>query len=77
ARAYKKTRGRSVGEEIRRLQVRGAQAAVAQGEHSFAEIAVDCGFYDQSHMNRVFREFTGVTPGQYRDLVRGAARRGW
>jgi AraC-like DNA-binding protein len=29
-----------------------------------AEIAQDCGYYDQSHMNRDFRELGGVSPGE-------------
>ena len=31
----------------------------------FAEIAQDCGYYDQAHMNRDFREFAGISPGSY------------
>lgn len=30
-----------------------------------ADIAVECGFTDQSHLNRVFRSLVGTTPGQY------------
>lgn len=31
-------------------------------------VAINCGFSDQSHMNRVFRKFLDVTPAEYRRL---------
>lgn len=31
-----------------------------------AEIALEHGFYDQSHLNRSFKQVFGITPGQYR-----------
>jgi AraC-like DNA-binding protein len=29
-------------------------------------MALDFGFYDQSHFTRVFRQLTGTTPGMFR-----------
>jgi methylphosphotriester-DNA--protein-cysteine methyltransferase len=31
----------------------------------WADIAVDAGYYDQSHFVRDFRQFTGLNPSQY------------
>lgn len=33
-----------------------------------AQAAAETGFYDQSHLNKVFRAETGLTPGEYLEL---------
>jgi AraC-like DNA-binding protein len=41
---------------------RAASELVRPDGRSLAEIALDCGYYDQAHLNRDFREFAGRTP---------------
>lgn len=48
----------------RALRVRAAQRLLRDGWPP-AAAAAECGFCDQSHLNRVFKSATGVTPGQY------------
>jgi AraC-like DNA-binding protein len=33
---------------------------------TLTKIAYQCGYYDQAHFNREFKEYTGLTPGTYR-----------
>jgi AraC-like DNA-binding protein len=48
---------------ILRFQRAAALMARADGP-SLCEIALGCGYYDQAHLNRDFREFAGRTPSE-------------
>jgi AraC family transcriptional regulator len=61
--------GCSVGEYLRRERLRAAHRKLADLRLSWTEIAIDCGFTDQSHFTRTFKRFTGMTPGAYRTLL--------
>lgn len=39
------------------------------GQVRMEELAMDCGYYDQSHMMKDFRTFTGITPEVYRKIM--------
>jgi AraC-like DNA-binding protein len=46
------------------MRVREAQRRVRSGA-PLAQVALDCGFYDQAHLTRTFRAIVGVPPGAY------------
>jgi AraC-like DNA-binding protein len=42
-----------------------SRALMARPEPPLAEVAFDCGYYDQAHLNRDFRDFAGMSPGAF------------
>ncbi|WP_353718342.1 helix-turn-helix transcriptional regulator [Dyadobacter sp. 676] len=58
----------TLGEYVRKLRVSRALSLIKESTRPLAEIAYQCGFADQSHMNRCVRELTGFLPGRFRQL---------
>jgi AraC-like DNA-binding protein len=52
---------------LRKLQLRMATRALVYTSHPLAEVALSCGFVDQSHFTREFRRHFGRTPRAYRE----------
>ncbi|HEY3948688.1 AraC family transcriptional regulator [Phenylobacterium sp.] len=65
-RAYRQWRGEGLGEAVRRRRVAAAAMLLEDPETPLADVAVQAGFCDQSHMNRVFVRLLGRTPGAVR-----------
>lgn len=59
----------TIGEYLRRLRVEYACRAISESELPLVDIALAAGFSHQSHFNRIFKQHTGLTPGQYRGDV--------
>jgi AraC-like DNA-binding protein len=48
------------------LRFRHAVMRLRRGEQDLAALALDCGYYDQAHMNRDFRVLAGMSPARFR-----------
>jgi two-component system response regulator YesN len=63
--------GKGFREILTELRVEEAARLLNQGSLSLVEIALDCGFSDQSHFSRVFSKATRKPPGEYRKHPEG------
>ena len=58
------------GQLITQARIQLASRLLQETADSVAEIALACGYCDHSAFTRAFREATGVTPSQFRVVVR-------
>jgi AraC family transcriptional regulator len=58
----------TLGEYMRKLKVEKALYLIKSSDRSLTDIAYACGFADQSHFIRVFKEVTGFLPAAYQRL---------
>ena len=75
ARTFRRCVGSSLGQFVRAERLAWARSAVSAGDTPLATIALDAGFYDESHFIRAFRRHFGATPGSYRRGFKKAALR--
>jgi AraC-like DNA-binding protein len=66
SRAFRRTTRVTPHQWLIRKRVERAQELLLRGRIGLAEVAVVCGFVDQSHLSRVFARFAGVSPGRWR-----------
>ena len=71
-RAFRRETGVTPHAYLTGRRIAAAKALLA-GDQPLSEVALACGFYDQSHFSRSFKGCTGLTPGQYRRGSRAAA----
>lgn len=67
---FKNTTGLSPYRYVTEQRVEEAKFLLSKTDLEIAEIALEVGFYNQSHLTRQFKKFTGVTPNQFRKSVR-------
>jgi AraC family transcriptional regulator len=72
--AFTNTVGLSPYRWFTECRVGRAKQMLANSSLTLVEIALDCGFSDQSHFTKAFRRIAGTTPGVWRR--RNSPRRG-
>jgi AraC-like DNA-binding protein len=65
-RHLKQRTGMSFTAYVNGLRIAKARELLGMTSASMLQIALSCGFGNQSHFNRVFKKTTGLTPGEYR-----------
>ena len=70
ARRFRRHYGMSVTERVTLRRVQRAAGLLVATDAPLSRVAHDAGFTDQSHLSRVFRHATGLTPGGYRAISR-------
>jgi AraC-like DNA-binding protein/ligand-binding sensor protein len=63
---FKEEMGENLSSYLNRLRVEKARHMLAETDLTLAEIASACGFEDQSWFSKIFKSFTGISPGKYR-----------
>ena len=61
----------------KRHELRGTSAArrlLETTDTLVADIATETGFFDQSHLTKLFKHERGITPGEYRRRHRSQAK---
>ena len=70
SRTFKKHLGRSFSDILNQMRIDRACELLARTDRDLVLIALDTGFKDQSYFQKVFRRYTGMTPGTYRKQKR-------
>jgi AraC family transcriptional regulator len=68
ARLFRETASESPHQFVLRQRVERAKNLLKHGDLTLAEVAIESGFANQSHLTQMFRRYTGLTPKAYRKL---------
>ncbi len=60
--------GCTLGEYMRRIKINRSLSLIQSNENNLTKIALECGFADQSHFIRTFKNQTGFLPKQFQKL---------
>jgi AraC-like DNA-binding protein/ligand-binding sensor protein len=64
---FKEEMGENLPAYLNRLRIEKAQRLLLESSLSLSDIAGLCGFEDQSWFSKIFKTYTGTSPGKYRN----------
>lgn len=73
-RVYKENTGDTLLDAINKTRLRAAISLLSEDELTIKEIAEQVGFYSSNTFIRTFKKMEGITPGMYRDMLKGIAK---
>jgi AraC family transcriptional regulator len=68
SRAFKQSTGMSPHDWLLQMRVDKAKELMLRTSLNLSQVALDCGFADQSHFSRVFQKMAGLPPSRWRRL---------
>lgn len=69
--AFKRDTQSTILDCLNMIRIRRAAELIVYSDHSLTQVADMCGFSSDSHFNRVFVKYVGITPGQCRRAYPG------
>jgi AraC-like DNA-binding protein len=64
---FKDEMGENLSRYINRLRVEKSIKMLLETDFSMSDISTECCFQDQSWFSKIFKSFTGISPGKYRN----------
>ncbi|MCZ2154486.1 MAG: AraC family transcriptional regulator [Bryobacterales bacterium] len=68
---FRKSLRKSVHQCLIDIRLEIAENHLSRTSRPVSQIALDTGFADHSHFSKVFRNRTGTTPSEFREIIRG------
>jgi len=65
-RMFKESMAQTPQDYLNQVRIERAKILIDSSETNLADIALQCGFANQNHLDRCFKRQVGITPGAYR-----------
>jgi transcriptional regulator GlxA family with amidase domain len=63
----------SPGDYVSQVRLLVSRRLLSETDLPVGEIALECGFYDQSHFNKIFKKALAMNPTEYRRVFKRGA----